>query len=128
MSLTPTQIQRTKMAQNHDESSESEDINIVELSDDEKTDKIINCFFINSSSPYHIMNDFTNNIIRMHETNLFSNHISIIHFNARNLFNKMTSLNIIMEQFNYFFNIIVISKTWLKDHVTNLINLYNYNF
>ena len=91
-------------------------------------DQLINSFFNNSLSTYCTVNSFSNTIINSHHINNSKNPLSILHINARSIFNKMNTLELLCEQFKYFFNLIIVTESWLTDDTAKLINLNNYNF
>jgi len=82
-------------------------------------DEVLNNFFSSSASPYYTSHELINN---------FTNHpdliqLSILHLNSRSLFHKMSDLEILIQELKCFFNIIIITETWLNEISAQLINL-----
>ena len=100
----------------------------TDTEDDAYDDLIIKNVFNQFDSKYFTYNDIINNIIKQHHVKSFQEHLSLICLNARSLFYKMNQLDVLVKQFNYFFNIIVITETWLNEQSANLIYLPNYHF
>ena len=53
---------------------------------------------------------------------------SLLHLNARSLFNKINHLNILLSEINHSFSIIGISETWLDDTSGPIISIPDYTF
>ena len=97
--------------------------------DNDYGNSILNNFFNSVTSTYHSYNNLSINVIKKYDqSNPTHNILSLCHFNSRSLYNKLNSLDIIMKQFNYFFNYIIITESWLNDHTDNLINIPGYYF
>lgn len=79
-----------------------------------------------SSSPYYSIINFLN-MINNNDLNS-NNFLSILHINSRSLLNKLSDLLLLNNAIGNYFNVIVISETWLNDESVNLIDLPGYNF
>ena len=99
------------------------------MEDDFDFESLLNNYTYQTISKYFLFDELNTNIIKQHKFDLIKNHLlSIIHLNARSLFNKMYALDILCKQIDNFFNLIIITETWLYDLTAPLIHLENYKF
>jgi len=75
----------------------------------------------------YYLNSFNDNFNYYYPNDLVST-FSVIHINARSIFNKLDDLKIILKSFPFSFSAIAITETWLNENTAPLVRLEGYTF